>query len=60
MSSDWQTFVCQNKRLKREFLFHAVKRKQSGINNIVWFSLVYFDKMNEAGKFLVLTDCIMT
>lgn len=33
VSCDWQAFVCQNKRLKREFLFMQSKRKQSGINN---------------------------
>lgn len=55
-------FVCRNKRFETSVPFHAVKKKKkkSDKQHNRVFSLVYFDKMNEAGKFLVLTDCIMT
>lgn len=48
MSSDWQTFVCQ--QFETRVPFHAVKEKTKW-DKQACFSPVYFDKMNEAGNF---------
>lgn len=43
VSTDWQAFVCRNREIEMRVPFHAVKRKQSWINNIVvFFSSIFW------------------